>query len=38
MPGDGNLLAIMIFQNAARFYTEVLLLTRLDPIRLPEGS
>jgi hypothetical protein len=37
MLGDGNPVAIVIFQNAALFYTEVLPLTRLDPIRLPTG-
>jgi hypothetical protein len=37
-PGDSNLPAVMILKDAATFYTEVLLLTRLDPIRLPKGS
>jgi hypothetical protein len=38
MRGNGNLLTVMIFKDAAAFYAEVLLLTRLDPIRLPKGS
>jgi hypothetical protein len=36
--GDGNLLTVIIFKERGNIYTEVLLLTRLDPIRLPKGS